>query len=345
MLNLWTSADGGEHAEFYRPPPVQRRSPVPLFPEGLPLKKKKRRAPSDRARDKRRRESQPCPSDPASQPPGTYAAAPGPPGTSSPAPGPSGTYAQSPGPTRTNGPAPCPLGVTAPAPGSPGPSSPVPSSPESLSFSSVSPKPGVATPPCSRHVPYTDHLPPSPTPIPQLDGNTLSPKDPTPSQSLTQDSPLVLPPSLSHTPPSPPDISPSPTPSSPSYGDGHPLSPSPAPAPANAPKPVEPDPSPPSTCTPCFNADDTFLVAIDKFMTRELAGDGYRGVEVVVTPVAMAIIISTTMEQKVLGKNLRRIRELESIVEKRFNIPENIMRLSTRDIYSTRPPRLTKVNC
>ena len=77
-LKLWTDADGGEHAIFSRPPPLQRRSPVPLFPEGLPKRMKRRLAPTDRARDMRRRRSPPCLSNPASWPPGTKFAAPGP---------------------------------------------------------------------------------------------------------------------------------------------------------------------------------------------------------------------------------------------------------------------------
>ena len=35
-------------------------------------------------------------------------------------------------------------------------------------------------PPCSRHFPWTDHLPVSRTPIPQLDGEALEP-DPEPA--------------------------------------------------------------------------------------------------------------------------------------------------------------------
>ena len=45
-------------------------------------------------------------------------------------------------------------------------------------------------------------------------------------------------------------------------------------------------------------------------MTRELAEDGYSGVEVRVTPTRTEIIIMATRTQNVLGEKGRRIREL-----------------------------------
>lgn len=61
---------------------------------------------------------------------------------------------------------------------------------------------------------------------------------------------------------------------------------------------------------------------MNEFLTRELAEDGYSGVEVRVTPVRSEIIIMATRTQSVLGEKGRRIRELTSVVRKRFNIPE-----------------------
>merc|ERR1712038_2177924 len=52
--------------------------------------------------------------------------------------------------------------------------------------------------------------------------------------------------------------------------------------------------------------------------TRELAEDGYSGVEVRVT---------ATRTQNVLGEKGRRIRELTSVVQKRFNFPEGTVEL------------------
>uniref|UniRef100_A0A0D9X1C7 30S ribosomal protein S3, chloroplastic n=1 Tax=Leersia perrieri TaxID=77586 RepID=A0A0D9X1C7_9ORYZ len=100
-------------------------------------------------------------------------------------------------------------------------------------------------------------------------------------------------------------------------------------------------------------ADGVFFAELNEMLTRELAEDGYSGVEVRVTPMRTEIIIRATRTQNVLGRfcdlisdlipcvfsllnrapNLtfclhsgekgRRIRELTSVVQKRFNFPEN----------------------
>ena len=61
---------------------------------------------------------------------------------------------------------------------------------------------------------------------------------------------------------------------------------------------------------------------MNEFFTRELAEDGYSGVEVRVTPTRTEIIILATRTQNVLGEKGRRIRELTSVVQKRFNFQE-----------------------
>merc|ERR1712053_15808 len=63
------------------------------------------------------------------------------------------------------------------------------------------------------------------------------------------------------------------------------------------------------------------------FLTRELAEDGYSGVEVRVTPLRTEIIILATRTQNVLGEKGRRIRELTSVVQKRFNFPDGTVEL------------------
>lgn len=55
---------------------------------------------------------------------------------------------------------------------------------------------------------------------------------------------------------------------------------------------------------------------------RELAEDGYSGVEVRKTPTRTEVIIMATRTQNVLGEKGRRIRELTSLVQKRFGFPE-----------------------
>jgi small subunit ribosomal protein S3e len=62
---------------------------------------------------------------------------------------------------------------------------------------------------------------------------------------------------------------------------------------------------------------------LNSFFTKELAEDGYSGVEVRVTPTRTEIIILATKTQQVLGEKGRRIRELTSVVQKRFNFDED----------------------
>ncbi|XP_050285380.1 40S ribosomal protein S3-2-like [Quercus robur] len=76
-----------------------------------------------------------------------------------------------------------------------------------------------------------------------------------------------------------------------------------------------------------FVADGVFYAELNEVLTRELAEDGYSGVEVRVTPMRTEIIIRATRTQNVLGEKGRRIRELTSLVQKRFKFPENSVEL------------------
>lgn len=76
-----------------------------------------------------------------------------------------------------------------------------------------------------------------------------------------------------------------------------------------------------------FVQDGIFFAELNEFLTRELGEDGYSGVEVRVTPIRTEIIIRATRTQNVLGDKGRRIRELTSLVQKRFNFPEGTVEL------------------
>ncbi|AAS50633.2 ABL138Wp [Eremothecium gossypii ATCC 10895] len=65
-------------------------------------------------------------------------------------------------------------------------------------------------------------------------------------------------------------------------------------------------------------ADGVFYAELNEFFTRELAEEGYSGVEVRVTPTTTEVIIRATRTQDVLGENGRRINELTLLVQKRF---------------------------
>lgn len=70
-----------------------------------------------------------------------------------------------------------------------------------------------------------------------------------------------------------------------------------------------------------------FKAELDEFLKRELAEDGYSGVEVRVTPTRTEIIIMATKTQSVLGEKGRRIRELTAVVQKRFGFADGTVEL------------------
>ena len=76
-----------------------------------------------------------------------------------------------------------------------------------------------------------------------------------------------------------------------------------------------------------FVADGVFFAELNELLLRELAEDGYSGVEVRVTPMRTEIIIRATRTQNVLGEKGRRIRELTSLVQKRFGFAEGSVEL------------------
>uniref|UniRef100_A0A8D8WPJ2 40S ribosomal protein S3 n=1 Tax=Cacopsylla melanoneura TaxID=428564 RepID=A0A8D8WPJ2_9HEMI len=76
-----------------------------------------------------------------------------------------------------------------------------------------------------------------------------------------------------------------------------------------------------------FVADGVFRAELDEFLTRELAEDGYSGVEIRFTPARTEIIIMATRTQNVLGDKGRRIRELTSVVQKRFKFADGTIEL------------------
>jgi small subunit ribosomal protein S3e len=76
-----------------------------------------------------------------------------------------------------------------------------------------------------------------------------------------------------------------------------------------------------------FVADGVFYAELNELLLRELAEDGYSGVEVRVTPMRTEIIIRATRTQSVLGEKGRRIRELTAVVQKRFRFPEGSVEL------------------
>lgn len=76
-----------------------------------------------------------------------------------------------------------------------------------------------------------------------------------------------------------------------------------------------------------FINNGVFKAELDEFLKRELAEDGYSGVEVRTAPTSTEIIILATRTQNVLGEKGKRIRELTSVVQKRFGFTEGSVEL------------------
>merc|ERR1712100_701196 len=83
-----------------------------------------------------------------------------------------------------------------------------------------------------------------------------------------------------------------------------------------------------------FVADGVFYAELNELLIRELAEDGYSGVEVRQTPARHEIIIRATRTQNVLGEKGRRIRELTSVVQKRFNFPNGSVELYAEKVLN-----------
>lgn len=64
--------------------------------------------------------------------------------------------------------------------------------------------------------------------------------------------------------------------------------------------------------------DGIFKAELNNFLMKELAEDGYSGVEVRRAPSRTEVIIMATRTQNVLGERGKRIRELTAVVQKRF---------------------------
>eukprot|EP01039_Chlorochromonas_danica_P002455 gene2455-2690_t len=76
-----------------------------------------------------------------------------------------------------------------------------------------------------------------------------------------------------------------------------------------------------------FVADGVFYSELNELFSRQLAADGYAGLEVRVTATRTEIIIKATRTQDVLGEKGQRIRELTSLVQKRFRFQEGAVEI------------------
>jgi len=71
---------------------------------------------------------------------------------------------------------------------------------------------------------------------------------------------------------------------------------------------------------------------LNEFFTRELAEDGYSGVDIRTSPSRTEIVVSATRTHNVLGDQGRRIRELTSLIKKRFDFKDKEVELFVEKI-------------
>jgi len=82
-----------------------------------------------------------------------------------------------------------------------------------------------------------------------------------------------------------------------------------------------------------FIADGVFHAELHTFLTRALAAAGYAGIEIRVTPVKTEIRIKAAKVQEVLGQDGLKIRELTSLVQKRFGYAPDAVDLKVASIF------------
>jgi len=82
-----------------------------------------------------------------------------------------------------------------------------------------------------------------------------------------------------------------------------------------------------------FIADGVFHAELHTFLTRALAAAGYAGIEIRVTPVKTEIRIKAAKVQEVLGQDGLKIRELTSLVQKRFGYAQDAVDLKVASIF------------
>ena len=71
-----------------------------------------------------------------------------------------------------------------------------------------------------------------------------------------------------------------------------------------------------------FVADGVFQAELNEFLERTLGMEGYAGIEVRATSMSTEIRIKATKAKEILEKSGRKVRELKSLIEKRYNFNE-----------------------
>lgn len=83
-----------------------------------------------------------------------------------------------------------------------------------------------------------------------------------------------------------------------------------------------------------FVADGVFQAELNEFLTRTLGMEGYAGIEVRATSMSTEIRVKAAKAKEILEKSARKIRELKSLIEKRYNFndEDNKVELSIKPL-------------
>lgn len=83
-----------------------------------------------------------------------------------------------------------------------------------------------------------------------------------------------------------------------------------------------------------FVADGVFQAELNEFLQRCLGEEGYAGIEVRATSMSTEIRIKAARAKEILAKQARKIRELKSLIEKRYNFndEDNKVELSIKPL-------------
>jgi len=68
-----------------------------------------------------------------------------------------------------------------------------------------------------------------------------------------------------------------------------------------------------------FVADGVFQAELNEFLTKTLGSEGYAGIEVRATSMSTEIRVKAARHQDLLNKHTRKIREIQSLIQKRYN--------------------------
>jgi small subunit ribosomal protein S3e len=81
-------------------------------------------------------------------------------------------------------------------------------------------------------------------------------------------------------------------------------------------------------------ADGVFNAELNEFLQRTLGVEGYAGIEVRATSMSTEIRVKATKTKEILEKNARKVRELKSLIEKRYNFndEDNKVELSIKPL-------------